>query len=92
MIDFNEQKLELDTYKSQVDEILVLMKSLEMLYSKGTSRLLRSKIRKLKQSIVSLQKICLDKDKQYIESLPPEERFKKGRKLGQKNGFANPKE
>jgi|13_taG_2_1085334.scaffolds.fasta_scaffold31265_3 hypothetical protein len=92
MISFDDEKNEVQKYVSQIEEIVVLMKSLERLYSKGTSRLLRSRIRKLKQSIVDVQKSCLQKDKEYIESLPPEERFKKGRKKGQKNGFANPKE
>lgn len=92
MIKFEEEKQEIESYQTQISEIIMLMNSLENLYSKGTSRLLRAKIRKMKQSIVSVQKICLEKDKEHIESLPEEERFKKGRKKGQKNGYANPKE
>lgn len=92
MIEFTTEKEELIKYQKSINEIVVLMESLETLYSKGTSRLLRAKIRRLKQSIVEVQRTCLQKDKDHIESLPPEERLKRGRKVGQKTGYANPKE
>jgi len=91
MIEFKEQKKEVASYHSQVSEIISLMEALENLYSQGTSRLLRAKIRKLKHQVTQLQKVCLEKDKDYLDSLAPEVRSKRGRKIGQKNGEANPK-
>lgn len=91
-MNFSQEKIILeDCQKNKIPEIIELMNALEILYTKGTSRSLRSKIREIKQILQTIQKDCLEQDKVYINSLPQSEQKKRGRKPGQKNGYSNPK-